>query len=148
MKYFEARLWHFKKDHPYDSLGAQYNSVSQSLHYCSTMSMWGKLLTKQRWTKPEGKSILCRLRNVESFTNTAAQLLHIDTAKPFHSQVYGTLTKQIYNYILSCMNMKDIILSLGFTGFIVKTNKPKRNNTSKLYISLKATTNKAHYKTL
>lgn len=48
------------------------------------MSEWEKVLTKQWRTKPEGKSILCRLRNVESLANTAAQLLHTDTAKPFY----------------------------------------------------------------
>ncbi|KAG7223373.1 hypothetical protein INR49_015729, partial [Caranx melampygus] len=45
-------------------------------------------------TQPEGKSILHRLRNIESLTDTAAQLLHSDTAEPFYSQVDCTVTKQ------------------------------------------------------
>lgn len=40
--------------------------------------------TKQRRTKPEGKSVLCKLCDVESLTNAAAQLLGVDTAESFY----------------------------------------------------------------
>lgn len=43
-----------------------------------------RVLTKQWRTKPKSKSILRRLRNLKSLTNTAAQLLHTDTAKSFY----------------------------------------------------------------
>lgn len=60
------------------------------------------VFTEQRRTKPEGKGVLRGVRNIKSLTNTAAQLLHGDTAEPFHCEVNRTLTKQVDEHVLSC----------------------------------------------